>query len=118
MNDSDPFVLDAAVHGKPVMICESSPIHNNGSDNPANWQNWYVPYFSKIAQHAHLKAFTYISDSWDRSGFWESWATSLLDANTPAATGLTLGRNRTAHRKSRPRFDVLPPAAPVRLPRP
>jgi hypothetical protein len=85
MNDSEAFVLAAATHNKPVIICESSPIHDDGTDNPANWQNWFVPYFGKIAGHAHLKAFTYISDPWDRPGFWDWWATSLIDANTPAA---------------------------------
>jgi hypothetical protein len=85
MTDSEAFVLAAAAHDKPVIICESSPIHNSGTDNPANWENWFVPYFARIAGHAHLKAFTYISDPWDRVGFWEEWATSLINLDTPAA---------------------------------
>ncbi len=84
MNNSEAFVLDAATHGKPVIICESCPIHNGGTGNAANWQNWFVPYFGKITGHAHLKAFTYISDPWDRPGFFDWWDTSLIDANTPA----------------------------------
>jgi hypothetical protein len=82
MNNSDPFVLTAAVHQKPVIICESCPIHNGGTSNPANWESWFVPYFSKIAQHAHIKAFTYISDPWDRPGYFDEWDTSLIDANS------------------------------------
>lgn len=81
MTDSEAFVLEAAVHNKPVMICESCPIHNGGTENPANWENWFVPYFDAIAQQAHVKAFTYISDPWDRPGFFEDWANSRIDAN-------------------------------------
>jgi len=55
MNNSEAFVLAAATHDKPVIICESSPIHGGGTDNPDNWQDWFVPYFGKISGHAHLK---------------------------------------------------------------
>ena len=81
MNASDSFVLDAAARDKPVIICESCPIHSGGTGNPANWNDWFVPYFNKIAQHGHLKAFTYISDPWDRPGHFDDWATSLIDEN-------------------------------------
>jgi hypothetical protein len=112
MNNSEAFVLAAAAHGKPVIVCESSPIHAGGTDNPANWENWFVPYFGKITGHAHLKAFTYISDPWDRPGFWEEWATSLIDANTPASIrdgyAAEMDDPRYIHQAPRP----LPAAAP------
>jgi hypothetical protein len=104
MNNSEAFVLAAATHDKPVIVCESSPIHDNGTDNPANWENWFVPYFDKIAGHAHLKAFTYISDPWDREGFWDWWATSLIDANTAASI-----RQGYAAEMSNPRYIHQPP---------
>ncbi|MBN1343646.1 MAG: hypothetical protein JXQ73_13240 [Phycisphaerae bacterium] len=84
MNNAEAFVLAAASHNKPVIICESCPIHNGGTDNVANWQDWFVPYFAKITTHAHLKAFTYISDPWDRPGYFDDWANSLIGPNTPA----------------------------------
>jgi len=113
MSDSDAFVLAAAAHGKPVIVCESSPILNGGTDNPDNWQNWFVPYFDEITSHAHLKAFTYISDPWDREGFWEEWATSLIDAGTPAAIregfAAEMDDPRYLHQPARP----VPAAAPA-----
>ena len=66
---SDPFIEDAKENGKPVMICESSPIHNDGAGNPENWGNWYRPFFNKIMQYEHIKAFIYISDPWDKDNF-------------------------------------------------
>ncbi len=84
MTNSDGFVQAAATHGKPVMVCESCPIENGGTTNAANWQNWFVPYFNRIASHPHLKAFTFISDPWDRSGYFDWWPSSLIDAGTPA----------------------------------
>ena len=104
MEGSEAFVLAAATHDKPVIICESSPIHNDGTDNPANWQNWFVRYLNKIAGHAHLKAFTYISDPWDREGFWEEWATSLIDASKPASI-----RDGYAAEMDDPRYIHQPP---------
>jgi len=85
MNNSEGFVQAAAAHNKPVMFCESCPIENGGTSNAGNWQNWFVPYFNKIAGHPHIKAFTYISDPWDRPGYFDWWPTSLIDGNTPAA---------------------------------
>ena len=81
------FLADAQSHGKPVMVCESCPIQSNGTANPANWSTWFVPYFNAIASHGHVKGFTYISDPWDRPGFWEEWPTSLIDASETIRAG-------------------------------
>ncbi|NLD35616.1 MAG: hypothetical protein GX654_01980 [Desulfatiglans sp.] len=77
---SDPFIKNASLHEKPVMICESSPIHNNGATNSNNWNLWYAPFFSKIASYPNIKAFIYISDPWDRKGWWEDWADSRINS--------------------------------------
>ncbi len=80
INNADGFLSDAAAHGKPVMICESNPIHNGGTTNPANWNNWFIPYFNKIHSQAGIKAFVYISDPWDRGPF-ASWPDSRITSN-------------------------------------
>jgi len=81
INQGDGFVTAASTHGKPVMICESSPIHNSGTQNSANWNNWFVPYFNKIEEYTHIKAFIYISDPWDKPGFFDWWPDSRIDSN-------------------------------------
>lgn len=81
INNSDSFVEDAAIHGKPVMVCESCPIQNNGTQNSDNWNNWFVPYFNKIKEYNHIKAFVYISDPWDKPGFFDEWPDSRIDSN-------------------------------------
>jgi hypothetical protein len=82
---SDDFILDAKTRNKPVMICESCPIQNSGTLNPANWADWFVPYFNKIRQFGHIKAFIYISDPWDRSGFFHAWPDSRIRIDTDIA---------------------------------
>ncbi len=80
INNGDGFLSDAAAHGKPVMICESNPIHNGGTTNAANWSNWFVPYFNKIHTQPGIKAFVYISDPWDRGPF-ANWPDSRITSN-------------------------------------
>ena len=105
MTASEQFVVDAAAHGKPVMVCESCPITGGGTTNPDNWQAWFVPYFQTIARHPHIKAFTYISDPWDRPGFWESWPDTRIDANE-------LIRANYAAELAAPRYVHLDPDRP------
>jgi len=72
INSSIGFLNEALIHNKPVMICESCPIHNGGTTNPDNWQNWFIPYFNQIKNFPQIKAFVYTSDPHDRGpfGFW------------------------------------------------
>jgi len=81
MGGSAGFIGAAAAHGKPVIVCESCPIHNGGTENDANWEAWFVPYFAMIESYPHLKAFCYVSDPWDRPGFFDWWDTSLIDVS-------------------------------------
>ena len=80
INNADNFLDDAALHGKPVIVCESNPIHNGGTTNAANWDDWFVPYFTKIKDTPHIKIFVYISDPWDRGPF-ASWPDSRITSN-------------------------------------
>lgn len=85
MNGSLSFISDAAAHAKPVIICESCPIHGGGTENPANWEAWFLPYFSLIEGQEHVKGFCYISDPWDRSGCFDWWDNSRIDADPTIA---------------------------------
>ena len=80
IENSTSFLNDASLHEKPVMICESCPIHNNGTLNPDNWNDWFIPYFYKIRNNTQIKAFIYISDPWDRGPF-AMWADSRINNN-------------------------------------
>jgi hypothetical protein len=82
ISSSDAFLNSASDHQKPVMICESCPISNGGSTNADNWTLWYSPYFNKIASFPNIKAFIYISDPWDRQGWWGDWADSQINLTT------------------------------------
>ncbi len=102
MSGAEKFLDQARRHSKPVMICESCPIHDEGTRNPAVWETWFAPYFSLLDQNSHIKAFTYISDPWDRPGFWEDWADSRLGAAETDSTisvnyNQELGRPRYIH---------------------
>lgn len=79
MKSSDHFLINAKKHNKPVMVCESSPIHNDGSANFKNWNDWYKPLFDKIAAYTQIKGFIYISDPWEKPGFWHDWADSRIN---------------------------------------
>ena len=60
---AEKFVTDAASHGKPVMIGESTPRFISVTD-PSVWSSWFVPCFDFIRSHANVKAFCYISTNW------------------------------------------------------
>jgi hypothetical protein len=97
---SDPFLNSATAHQKPVMICESSPIHNGGATNAANWNQWYSPYFAKIRSFKNIKAFIYISNPWDKQGWWEDWADSRINTsstNTTIMTNYVLEMDKSIH---------------------
>jgi len=80
IDNGDGFLNDAAIHHKPVIVCESSPIQNDGTNNGANWNDWFVPYFKKVKDYSHIKSFIYISDPWDRGPF-SSWPDSRINQN-------------------------------------
>jgi hypothetical protein len=85
-----------------VMICESSPIHNGGASNASNWNEWYAPYFNKFEAFPHLKGLIYISDPWDRQGWWEGWDDSRINTYSTAAAIRTnyaseLGKSKYIH---------------------
>ncbi len=86
INNADAFLDSANIHQKPVMICESNPIENGGTTNADNWDDWFVPYFDKIKNISHIKAFVYISDPWDKPGFFDSWPDSRITSNNTILT--------------------------------
>ncbi|MDT8429204.1 MAG: glycosyl hydrolase [Pseudomonadales bacterium] len=55
---ADAFLADAAARGKPVIIPESAPATQDLED-PAVWEQWFVPYFELVRGDANIKAFCY-----------------------------------------------------------
>ena len=81
INLSNGFLNDALSHHKPVMICESCPIQNGGTTNVSNWGDWFIPYFNIIKNNGNIKSFIYISDPWDKPGFFSQWPDSRITSN-------------------------------------
>jgi len=81
INSSEAFLGAAADRDRPVIICESCPISNNGVLNDSNWNDWFVPYFNLIRTTPNIKAFVYISDPW-AEGLFSEWPESRLEQNT------------------------------------
>ena len=81
MNLSSGFLNDASFHQKPVIICESCPNQNGGTTNASNWEVWFIPYFNLIKNNNNIKLFIYISDPWDKPGFFSSWPDSRINSN-------------------------------------
>ena len=90
------FLDNAKLHSKPVIICESNPIQNNGTSNSQNWTDWFIPYFNIIKSHINIKAFVYIDDPWDR-GYWENWPDSRISINTIISNNYRLEMNDSVY---------------------
>lgn len=80
---NDAFLEMALNHSKPVMICESNPANGegNGATLAASWEEWYIPYFNKIAEYPHIKGFIYVSDPWE-IGLVSYWPDSRINTTT------------------------------------
>jgi len=88
IDNSDSFLDSAEVHNKPVIICESNPIHNGGTTNSNNWDNFFVPYFEKIKNYNNIKAFVYINSSWTKEPLFD-WPDSRIYSNETIRSNYT-----------------------------
>lgn len=81
ITNSDGFLDSAVDHNRPIMICESNPIQNNGTTSSLSWNEFFVPYFNKIKSYPDLKAFVYIHNPWDMQPFLD-WPDSRINSNS------------------------------------
>lgn len=83
LRNTEWFMADAAQHGFPVMIGESTPRWVGGvQGGTATWEKWFVPYFNFIRSQPTVKAFCYISWDWTKYPVWQDWGDARVWANT------------------------------------
>lgn len=84
------FLAQSLVHGKPVMIGESSPAELGGAKGKRRWNAWFSPYFSMIRSNPQIKMISYINTDWTAyPDFpqWKSWGDGRLQID-PVVSGL------------------------------
>jgi hypothetical protein len=86
----DMFVRMAGVHGKPVMIGESTPRGMGVLGGQSSWDRWFAPYFGFIHAHPEIKLFSYINWNWGNYPQWSTWGDARVEANA-VVRGLYVG---------------------------
>ncbi len=115
INGGAAFCAAAADRDRPVMICESCPISNDGILNDANWNDWFVPYFNLIRSTPNIKAFVYISDPWNE-GIFSEWPDSRLEQNAYIAGQYAAEMQNPAYLHMDEYLSAVPPASEIKLP--
>jgi hypothetical protein len=95
----------ARLHGKPLMIAESTPRKYYPPTRTESWTRWYAPIFRWIADN-DIKGFSYINQNWEAQQMWGNpdcksemdWGDSRVQMQGSAV--LTQWRNEIAN----PRF--------------
>jgi hypothetical protein len=75
------FLADADLHGKPVMIAESTPANIGVTDGQNDWIAWFEPYFALIQSNPGIKAFSYINWNWADFPPLSTWGDARLEMN-------------------------------------
>jgi hypothetical protein len=100
------FIGQAAVRGKPVIICESTPRHIGVQHGQADWDRWFAPYFRLIRDRPEIKAFCYIDWDWNKyAAQWPGWGDARVETNPTIAGLLQKELNLPLYQKS----PYLPP---------
>ncbi|GAB4458990.1 MAG: hypothetical protein OHK0029_21000 [Armatimonadaceae bacterium] len=105
------FADDAAQHGKPLMICESTPLFYDIADPEPAWSEWYVPFFRFIRETPNLKAFVYINQELNKFPMWKDFGDSRLHRSPEILARYTA-------ELADPRFIHLPASPPASSPEP
>lgn len=79
----DRFLQEAKKRGKPVMICESAPAFEGGTQSEQVIDRFFAPYFELIERHSHIKAFVYINIDWaaQKGAPFAHWPDSRIQSN-------------------------------------
>jgi arylsulfatase A-like enzyme len=85
IENSKPFLREADVRNKPVMIGESTPRGVGVLDGQQSWGQWFAPYFRLIRDHPGIKAFCYINWDWSEYTKWDYWGDARLGQNKVVA---------------------------------
>lgn len=75
------FLREADVHGKPVMIGESTPKKVGVLQGRQSWDKWFDPWFRTMAENPGIKAVCYINWDWSRYPQWKDWGDARIQRN-------------------------------------
>ena len=78
---SEAYLDSAAVHGRPVLIGESTPKDIGVLDGEADWNAWFVPFFEELASEPGIKVTGYINWNWANFPQWRTWGDARLEQN-------------------------------------
>lgn len=106
----DDFASMAQSHGKPLMICESTPKgYRVGEDGLAAWDSFYQPLLD-VVERLDVRVLAYISDDWDAQPMWRDHAMRWGDSRPWTHPEV---RERWEKEMSKPRWaPYIPDAAP------
>jgi len=84
------FLDMAEANGRPVIIAESSPARFDLAspvEAGAAWDQWFAPYFQRIADHPSIKWFHYIDYDWTQAAYYVEigWKNNDLTASAMLA---------------------------------
>jgi Concanavalin A-like lectin/glucanases superfamily/Purple acid Phosphatase, N-terminal domain/Dockerin type I domain/Glycosyl hydrolase family 26 len=83
MATTQNFLSDANIHGKPVMIPESSAIKLGSVSGQQRWDAWYKPFFELIHNNPGIKAFTYENTNWSKYPVtWPGWGNAQIGSDS------------------------------------
>jgi len=82
LDNTQWFLEDAATHGFPVMIGESTPRWIGGVQQAEEaWAKWFDPFFAFIRVQPTIKAFCYINWAWDSYPEFQGWGDARIEIN-------------------------------------
>ncbi|HEX2955106.1 MAG TPA: hypothetical protein VHR47_14155, partial [Bacillota bacterium] len=79
------FLGNADLHGKPVIIGESTPRSVGVGGGQGSWNRWFKPYFNLIRSSRVIKAFCYINWNWANYPQWSDWGDARLETKPVVA---------------------------------
>ena len=91
LNNDDNALRFARQVGKPLCICESSPVNFDVETQTAEviWNGWFAPYFEYVEANTDvIKAVAYINLDWPSQGLWQTGFFSTTDATLQKSPNL------------------------------
>jgi hypothetical protein len=75
------FLAEAAARKFPVMIAESTSLHQPASDGQKTVDGWFAPYFGLIRRTPNIRAFCYIDWDWAKYPQWADWGDDRIETD-------------------------------------
>jgi len=85
---TEKFLKMALIAGKPVVLAETSAIHqditSDYQDGVNDWNEWFIPFFKFLESNPQIKAFYYINVDWTKVEpyKYQGWLQSEISINS------------------------------------